>query len=221
MLIIQKKFIVVKEESLSVLEELRKLQTRDIFYLNRLDITDVFSKYDKETNKCYITDGTFRSCLDLFKKRNISVSVDDYYTLKKIEPYKEAYQYVLECGNPGLDSYDLDFYADNELTNQDYSGKKETCDSIDITNLKQNNKVAVAYNTANIRYNPYQYLPWLYMYNEGNKSILISDEVGLGKTIEAGILVSEELSRNTNSKVLIVCPAFLKFKWKEELFDKL
>lgn len=215
-----KKFIVVKEESLSVLEELRKLQTRDIFYLNRLDITDVFSKYDKETNKCYITDGTFRSCLDLFKKRNISVSVDDYYTLKKIEPYKEAYQYVLECGNPGLDSYDLDFYADNELTNQDYSGKKETRDSIDITNLKQNNKVAVAYNTANIRYNPYQYLPWLYMYNEGNKSILISDEVGLGKTIEAGILVSEELSRNTNSKVLIVCPAFLKFKWKEELFDK-
>lgn len=82
--------------------------------------------------------------------------------------------------------------------------------SIDFNNLKKNNKIAVAYKTANITYNPYQYLPWLYLYNEKNKNILISDEVGLGKTIEAGILITEELHEHTNNNILVVCPAFLK-----------
>ena len=92
--------------------------------------------------------------------------------------------------------------------------------NIKIDNLKQSKRVAEAYKSANIVYNPYQYLPWLYLYNENCPNVLISDEVGLGKTIEAGILISEEIHDHPNNNILIICPAFLKNKWRDELKQK-
>jgi len=78
-----------------------------------------------------------------------------------------------------------------------------------------------AYLNTPITYNPYQYKPlWELFQNNFNKNILISDEVGLGKTIEAGIIIDEFLSKDINSKILVVCPAFLKMKWFNELEDK-
>lgn len=89
-----------------------------------------------------------------------------------------------------------------------------------VDGLKPANKVASAYYDAKINFNPYQYLPWLKMFvNEENK-LLISDEVGLGKTIEAGILIMEELAENPNGQILVVCPAFLREKWYQELKEK-
>lgn len=89
-----------------------------------------------------------------------------------------------------------------------------------VEGLKPANKVASAYYDAKINFNPYQYLPWLKMFvNEENK-LLISDEVGLGKTIEAGILIMEELAENPNGQILVVCPAFLREKWYQELKEK-
>ncbi len=49
---------------------------------------------------------------------------------------------------------------------------------------------------------------------------LISDDVGLGKTISAGLIVSELLWRSRISKILIVCPKILREQWKEELETK-
>jgi len=46
---------------------------------------------------------------------------------------------------------------------------------------------------------------------------LLADDVGLGKTISAGLIMSELISRNRVSKVLIVCPKLLIPQWKEEL----
>lgn len=77
-----------------------------------------------------------------------------------------------------------------------------------------------AYANTPIRYNPYQYLPLKKMLENKNSNILISDEVGLGKTIEAGIIIDEYLHETQNKKVLIICPAFLRDKWQEELNDK-
>lgn len=86
-----------------------------------------------------------------------------------------------------------------------------------IENLNPANRVACAYYDANISYNPYQYLPWLKVFVNGSNRLLISDEVGLGKTIEAGILIMDQMTMNANSRILIVCPAFLKIKWRDEL----
>lgn len=51
-------------------------------------------------------------------------------------------------------------------------------------------------------------------------NLLIADDVGLGKTIEAGLVVQELLLRHRARTVLIVCPASLQLKWKDEMMSK-
>src|SRR3984893_3939086 len=49
---------------------------------------------------------------------------------------------------------------------------------------------------------------------------LLADDVGLGKTISAGLIASELMTRNRISKFLVVCPKLLMPQWKEELESK-
>jgi superfamily II DNA or RNA helicase len=49
---------------------------------------------------------------------------------------------------------------------------------------------------------------------------LLADDVGLGKTISAGLIASELMSRARLSKILVVCPKLLMPQWKEELESK-
>jgi len=51
-------------------------------------------------------------------------------------------------------------------------------------------------------------------------NLLIADDVGLGKTIEAGLVVQELLLRHRARTVLVVCPAGLCVKWQEEMRDR-
>lgn len=50
--------------------------------------------------------------------------------------------------------------------------------------------------------------------------MLVADEVGLGKTIEAGHIMLELKARRELRNVLIICPMSLQAKWKAELFEK-
>ena len=47
--------------------------------------------------------------------------------------------------------------------------------------------------------------------------MLIADDVGLGKTIEAGLTVTELFARQRASRLLVVCPAMLREQWKDAL----
>jgi len=51
-------------------------------------------------------------------------------------------------------------------------------------------------------------------------SLLIADDVGLGKTIEAGLVVQELLVRHRARTVFVICPASLQVKWQTEMWDK-
>ena len=51
-------------------------------------------------------------------------------------------------------------------------------------------------------------------------NLLLADDVGLGKTIEAGFVVQELLLRHRARTVLVLCPASLQTKWQEELRGK-
>jgi len=64
---------------------------------------------------------------------------------------------------------------------------------------------------------PYQFKPLVKFLASSNQRLLIADEVGLGKTIEAGLILSELRSRVGAERVLVVCPSSLKKKWYEEL----
>jgi hypothetical protein len=51
-------------------------------------------------------------------------------------------------------------------------------------------------------------------------NLLVADDVGLGKTIEAGLVVQELMLRRRIRRVLIVCPAALQLKWRDEMASK-
>ena len=51
-------------------------------------------------------------------------------------------------------------------------------------------------------------------------NLLIADDVGFGKTIEAGLVIQELLLRHRARTVLIVCPASLQEKWRVEMLEK-
>lgn len=51
-------------------------------------------------------------------------------------------------------------------------------------------------------------------------NLLIADDVGLGKTIEAGLVVQEMLLRHRARTVLVLCPASLQEKWRVEMQEK-
>ena len=52
-----------------------------------------------------------------------------------------------------------------------------------------------------------------------DKGVILADEVGLGKTIEAGIVIAQ-LKYESNAKVLIIAPAALMRQWANELEEK-
>jgi superfamily II DNA or RNA helicase len=51
-------------------------------------------------------------------------------------------------------------------------------------------------------------------------NLLIADDVGLGKTIEAGLVSQELILRHRVRSILIVCPSSIQVQWKEEMRDK-
>ncbi|MFW7414105.1 DISARM system SNF2-like helicase DrmD [Demequina sp. SO4-18] len=51
-------------------------------------------------------------------------------------------------------------------------------------------------------------------------NLLLADDVGLGKTIEAGLVIQELLLRHRARSVAVVCPPSLATKWQEEMRDK-
>ncbi|WP_165435764.1 SNF2-related protein [Micromonospora violae] len=53
----------------------------------------------------------------------------------------------------------------------------------------------------------------------GGRGIL-ADEVGLGKTVEAGLVIKELMLRGLAQRILIICPAPLRDQWRDELRDK-
>lgn len=80
-----------------------------------------------------------------------------------------------------------------------------------------------SYASSKTIFRPYQFVPVLKLLASGTGRLLIADEVGLGKTIEAGLIWSELERRTPLDRVLVVCPASLRLKWKSEMgrrFDR-
>lgn len=69
-------------------------------------------------------------------------------------------------------------------------------------------------------FRPYQFKPVLKLLQSGQARILIADEVGLGKTIEAGLIWTELEARHEADRVLIVCPSGLIDKWRDEMQER-
>ena len=80
-------------------------------------------------------------------------------------------------------------------------------------------------NSARIDFVPYQFRPALKMIKAEVPKLLVADDVGVGKTIEAGLILKEMEARSNISSVLIICPRPLvaERKWELEMkrFDEI
>ncbi len=74
---------------------------------------------------------------------------------------------------------------------------------------------------TNTTFYAYQFKPILKILQTPANGMLIADEVGLGKTIEAGLIWTELRTRFNLNRLFVVCPASLCEKWKSELAMKI
>lgn len=79
-----------------------------------------------------------------------------------------------------------------------------------------------ALHSARIQFIPFQFKPLLRVLRADQPRLLIADEVGVGKTIEAGLILKELQTRQRLDNVLVICPKALVTKWREEMrrFDE-
>lgn len=79
-------------------------------------------------------------------------------------------------------------------------------------------------NSARIDFVPYQFRPALKLIKADSPRLLVADDVGVGKTIEAGLILKELEARSSVDSVLIICPRPLvaERKWELEMkrFDE-
>ena len=137
----------------------------------------------------------------------------------------------------GIKRYEV--FVDGEIKTF-YDGQVQKIDSapayswIDISTLQSNltayeinNPSAgnlYSLNAARIDFVPYQFRPALKLIKSDEPKILIADSVGVGKTIEAGLIIKELEARNELDNILIICPKPLvaERKWELEMrrFDE-
>ena len=87
-----------------------------------------------------------------------------------------------------------------------------------VTSADPNRYQAPFWSGVNIE--AYQLEPLRRALSSPRANMLLADDVGLGKTIEAGLVVQELLLRHRARTVIIVCPPSLSLKWQDEMREK-
>jgi ERCC4-related helicase len=106
---------------------------------------------------------------------------------------------------PDLTDYRAKYYA-YELT------RRYSADSLE--------KLASTFAGAKVDLNPHQLDAALFAFESPlSKGALLADEVGLGKTIEAGLVVSQKWAERKR-KILVIAPSNLRKQWQQELSEK-
>jgi len=67
---------------------------------------------------------------------------------------------------------------------------------------------------------PYQFVPLMMALRLDPIRLFIADDVGIGKTIEAGLIAREMLDRGEIKRICVLCPPYLCEQWQKELWEK-
>lgn len=67
---------------------------------------------------------------------------------------------------------------------------------------------------------PYQLVPMLMAMKQSPVRLLIADDVGIGKTVEAALIARELLDRGEIKRLTVLCPPQLAAQWQAELYEK-
>lgn len=77
-----------------------------------------------------------------------------------------------------------------------------------------------ALSSGRISPEPYQFAPVHKILSLPRPSLLIADDVGLGKTVEAGICLMELIARGRGKRILLILPPGLIPQWQDEMLEK-
>lgn len=84
----------------------------------------------------------------------------------------------------------------------------------------ETSRIGTALLDAQVDLNPHQVDAALFAFQSPlSKGVILADEVGLGKTIEAGLVMTQRWAEGRR-RMLVVCPASLRKQWVQELADK-
>lgn len=159
----------------------------------------------------------------------IKADSEGHGTIIEVMPPRRGRQlYKVNWGNIVTDELEVNLLPDCDIFDpfercmsgifgsySEYS-KKNTTFKI----RSSNNNTISSLKASKTLFRAYQFKPLLKFLNSPNRRLLVADEVGLGKTIEAGHIMLELKARRELNHVLIVCPKSLQRKWKDELAFK-
>jgi len=149
------------------------------------------------------------------------------YITGKSRPYGENFLWEVSFeGN--TPEYIRDVYLELLSDKDDMFSLFEQCRFSGVLDLRRkiqqirlNDKLTnIFYSMHNseTKFMPHQFKPVMKFIESATGRLLIADEVGLGKTIEATYIWKELLTRDNAQRLLIVCPAQLCQKWKNDIF---
>ena len=130
----------------------------------------------------------------------------------------------LEADAHSITKVDGDPRSPDFWIQEEPSGAKEIALTLTWTKLRQPlSNTLYSYKASKTIFRAYQFIPALKMLSSPTGRLLIADEVGLGKTIEAGLIWSELEQRAPLRRTLVVAPSSLALKWRMEMsrrFDR-
>ena len=106
------------------------------------------------------------------------------------------------------------------ITAEEIKAKYWALEVLSSHNQEDISNISGSLGTSRIDLNPHQINAAMFaLQSPISQGVILADEVGLGKTIEAGIVISEYYSRGKNS-IIVVAPASLCQQWQTEMQEK-
>jgi len=166
------------------------------------------SKFSKGTMVQLVSDASVEGAIIEIHESGVETSYDVFIGSKGTQTYYETQL--------------IEKKSDDSFVNID----KNTFHAAITSALIRNPSLSSLYsiNSAKIDFIPHQFRPVLKFIRADRPRLLIADGVGVGKTIEAGLILREMQARRNIESVLIICPRSLitEQKWENEMkrFDQ-
>ena len=159
------------------------------------------AKVQKITNKQV---GVIKSSIALNSGIQYQVQFDNGSVVYLSEDMLEPYEEIMNI---------RDAFCDQQFSGIDSFKRTMTFQRLtgDLTNM------FYSMNNTLTDYLPHQFLPVIKFLQSPEERLLIADEVGLGKTVEAMYIWKELEARRNAKRLLVVCPAALREKWKRDI----
>ena len=156
-----------------------------------------------------------------------------YYTFEKClgiitgekRPFRNSFQWQVKFGEQDyryirqehLEHYDQDENPWDRLLNGRLGNATDLQKYLSSVRLSGRlTNIFYSMMTGTARFYPHQFKPVLKFIESINGGLLIADEVGLGKTVEALYIWKELIARKEAKRLLIITPAALRVKWQED-----